>query len=266
MWVSEYRAICLMDSLYRVSQATFHRRNVEVTEYSLVATKDIPVGTFIGYYTGDFSQSVRLSMYAAKLNHMHIYPFVNEEAITFRERESRPLANMNEPSAGNRANCCMLIQDFRHNEIEFASESEADELKKARFFRGLACFTCADVKSGEELTWYYGSSYESIRRVQGYKAGTPCQKLIENEAFILENSETVLRVMPRVQYACVIPIYGANKSSRFELSPKPPKRKRKLGSESESSGSSSGSDHIPKYDPTKSNRTDRLSVRQRRRT
>ena len=260
MWVSEYRAICLMNSLYRVSQTTLYKRNIEVTEYKLVATQNIPFGTFLGFYTGNFSKTLRTSKYAAKLSHMHIYPFVNEEAITFRERELRPLANMNEPSAGNDANCCMLVQDFSHNEIEFESEEQAQELQKARFFRGLACFTCANVKSGEELTWYYGSSYEPNRELEGYKAGSPCQKLMKKEAFILDNSESVLRVMSRIQYACVIPIYGTNKSLRFV----PPKKRKRKESESDVTSSSSGSDHIPKYDPSKSNRKDRFIARQKR--
>ena len=122
------------NNLFRVSQTTFRKRNVEVTEYSLVATQDIPVGTFLGFYTGEFSQNVRESMYAAQLNHIHIYPFANEESITFRERELRPLANMNEPLKGKHANCCMIIQDFSHNEIQFQKLFK-QEKKLFKYFR-----------------------------------------------------------------------------------------------------------------------------------
>jgi hypothetical protein len=262
MWQAEYRAICLMDSLFRVAQTSFSKRNVEVTEYSLVATRDIPVGTFIGFYTGEFSQDERSSMYAAKLNHMHIYPFANEETITIGERESRPLANMNEPSKGTYANCCMIVQDFKHDEIIFANDLQGQEVSRARFFRGLACFTCARVKGGEELTWYYGKSYESNRASQGYEAGRPCNMLIENTAFIPDDSQGVLSVMPRVEYSCVIPIFGMNKSSRFAL-PKKKKRRKNDSDDESTTSSSSGSGHIPKYDPTKSTttRSDRVRAR-----
>ena len=33
------------------------------------------MGTFLGFYTGDFTIAYRDSLYAVKLNHVHIYPF-----------------------------------------------------------------------------------------------------------------------------------------------------------------------------------------------
>lgn len=258
MWASEYRALCLVNDIpFRVEQTSLKKRNVDVTEYSLVATKDMTIGTFLGFYTGEFSQNVRTSLYAAQLNHVHIYPFPNEDEITLSQRESRPFANMNEPRENTEANCCMILQDFSHDEVEFPTDFDPETVRNARFFRGLACFTCANVRNGDELTWHYGASYEQHRSSVGYKVGHPCRLLVENTAFLPDNSQGVLQVMHRVQFACVIPIYGLSKSPRFPL---PKKRKRKNSSESTSS---SGSGHIPKYDPTKSNRTDRLNARKR---
>jgi hypothetical protein len=118
------------------------------------------------------------------------------------------LVKCGRPSRENtEANCCMILQDFSHEEIEFPTDFNLQTVANARFFRGLACFTCAQVKNVDELTWYYGVSYEPHRSSIGYKVGQPCRLLVENTAFIPDNSQGVLQVMPKVQYACVLPIF-----------------------------------------------------------
>ena len=55
---------------------------------------------------------------------MFIYPFPDEQNITDEQRKNRPFANMNEPLAGENANCCMIVQDFKHNEIDGLVEGD----------------------------------------------------------------------------------------------------------------------------------------------
>ena len=204
MWPSERRVWQIPSAMYKVTQTTVKRRNVDIAEWSLVATSDIQIGTFLGFYTGDHEIEYRDSLYAAKLDHTHIYPFANEANITSQERKNRPLANMNEPNLGDNANCCFLVQDFKHDEVE--GIENIVNYDTARFFRGLACFTCDNVKVGEQLTWYYGKAYEENRRQQGYKAGEECLSLLEEKEFIAENSQAVLAVMPKVPYLSLIHI------------------------------------------------------------
>ena len=146
---------------------------------------------------------------------MHIYPFRDESKITLDQRRNRPLANMNEPSVGRYANCCFLPQDFKHDEVEGVENISGHNA--ARFFRGLACFTCEYVAKNEQLTWHYGNAYAPNRKEQGYEVGKPCLLLLEKQPFIEENSKSVLSVIPKVPYTYLIPVTGLRKSSRFPL-------------------------------------------------
>lgn len=268
MWPSEMQ----LSQISRVSQITFNmhkvqptivrRRNIEITEWSLVATHDIAVGTFIGFYTGDFDDTYRDSLYAAKIDSMHIYPFKDESNISIDERKNRPLANMNEPSVGTYANCCFVPQDFKHDEIEGVQNIPGH--KAARFFRGLACFTCENVKKNEELTWHYGNAYAPNRKEQGYEVGKPCLLLLEKQHFIEDDSRSVLSVLPKVPYTCLIPVTGLRKSPRFPL---PKKKRRRNGSDDESEDeSSSGSGHEMKYKPDANSRNARLERRNKKKS
>ena len=151
------------EGLHRVASTVLRRRNREVTEWALVATRDLPRGTFLGFFAGEVSTEARESLYAATVGHVHIYPFADEARITPAERARRPLASMNEPAEGDTANCFMVVQDLLPDEVLGPAG--------ARLYRGLACFTCRDVARDEELTWHYGASYEPHRRRQGYVAG-----------------------------------------------------------------------------------------------
>ena len=244
---------CIRNDLFRLHTKELRRRNLSITEWGLVAKKDIPSGTFLGFYTGDFRNDERESLYSAKVDNVYIYPFSNESAISLSERERHPFASMNEPQTGTHANCCMIIQDFDCNEV-----TQVDP--NARFYRGLACFTCTDVKESDELTWHYGKAYEENRKLQGYSAGWPCEKLLRKLVFIPSNSASVLTYMPKVSIDCVFPVYGTHKSERFK---KERKKKRKRDSDDDSDTSSSGSGHIPKYQPSNSieSREDRIHRR-----
>ena len=145
-----------------------------------LANVDIPKGSFVGFYTGTFSTEQVESLYAAQVDDMFIYPFADERAITVFDRNRRPLANMNEPLEHTHANCCMIVQDFLPHEVLDVPHTE----DSARFFRGLVCFTCEDVKKEQELTWHYGRHYASHREQEGYKAGKPCKALLDKEVFM----------------------------------------------------------------------------------
>lgn len=261
MWPSERRVWQIPSAMYEVLQTTVKRRNMDIVEWSLVATSDIQIGTFLGFYTGDHDLEYRDSLYAAKLDHVHIYPFSNEANITLQERENRPLANMNEPNVGEHANCCFVVQDFKHDEVEGVENIYKYDI--ARFFRGLACFTCDNVKVGDQLTWYYGKSYEGNRIEQGYIAGEECLSLLQKKEFIAENSQAVLAAMPKVPYTCLIAVTGLRKSSRFLVPQKKRKRKKDVSDDDDDDDSSSGSGHEIKYQPSTdtNSRIERLNHR-----
>ena len=259
MWQGEYRSNCIRNGLYDISSTTLVKKNEETQQWTLKAVIDIPTSVFLGFYTGEYSTDTRESLYSAQVNHIFIYPFPDEDNITEEQRKHRPFANMNEPVYGEYANCCMIVQDFKHDEIDGLVEGD----EKALFFRGLACFTCADVKEGDALTWYYGKTYEPNRQQQGYKSGQPCELLTEGAAFIPPNSSGVLSLTPRVSRACVIPIYRQHKSERFRVV----KRKKKRDASDDSPDTdSSGSDHIPKYKPNTTTRSERHDNRQKQRS
>ena len=152
MWPAQTRASCFRAEMYEIKRDSVFKRNMHIVEWSLVATRDIPIGTFLGFYSGEFDLSIRNSLYAAKLDNFHIYPFPDEDNISEEQRSQRPFANMNEPNIHEFANCCMIVQDFAHTEIE--NVSYIPNFEAARFFRGLACLSCAEIKSGESLTWH----------------------------------------------------------------------------------------------------------------
>lgn len=249
IWPSQRHLSQIIATLYRIQETTLHRRNVDIIEWSLIATSDIAMGTFLGFYTGDHDIEYRDSVYAAKLDNVHIYPFADEANITRQERDNRPFANMNEPNTGEHANCCFIVQDFGHDEVE--GIERIDQYEKARFFRGLACFTCDAVKRGEELTWYYGKTYEGNRIKQGYEAGKDCLSLLEKKEFIASNSQAVLAVMPKVPYTCLIAVTGLRQSLRFPVQKRT--RSKNVSDDDEDDDeddSSSGSGHEIKYQPS----------------
>ena len=253
MWRAQYRASCLQDALCRVTSTVLTRRNAEVTEWALVATADLPLGTFLGFYAGDVSTEARESLYSAQVGRVYIYPFEDEARITAPQRAARPLACMNEPAEGACANCCMVVQDFLPDEVIGVGPPTA------RFYRGLACFTCKAVARGEPLTWHYGRSYEAHRRAQGYRAGAPCELLTQGAPFLPDASQGVLARMPRVSQECVWPVFGAQQSER--LPSRRRKKKKKRGSDDDSDTDSSGSGHMPKYTPRAESRAERLQRR-----
>ena len=262
MWPAEQRAAQFPSGLYRVQQTKLMRRNVERIEWSLVANCDIPLGTFLGFYTGDHEETYRESLYAADLANIYIYPFKNESNITEEERKSKPFANMNEPNAGDYANCCFVNQDFDHREVEGVENIPNYDI--ARFFRGLACFTCDDVKRGQELTWHYGKLYQANREEQQYEAGKPCVLLLHHEEFIPGNSQGVLSIMSKVPHTCLVAVTGLKKSNRFPL-PRKKRRKKRDSSDDEDDSSSLESEDEPKYKPSETEtRADRLKRRQER--
>ena len=264
MWSAEYRAASIQNSdvetlshLYRVNTSILLKKNIQVIEWSLIANMDLEKGTFLGFYTGEFTTEQKSSIYSAQVDDILIYPFENEQNITEEERNLRPFANMNEPKVNRFANCCMIPQDFLHNEV---SNVPAHEMH-AHFFRGLACFTCDNITKGEELTWYYGKSYESHRQHQGYMAGKACKAIIEKEIFIPSNSQGVLQILSKVSRDCVFPVFKLRKTERISTK----KRQRKQESD-DSESSSSGSGHIPKYVPKQESRDVRRERRNLRKS
>ena len=217
-------------------------RNRETRMWSLVAKRDLPRGTFVGFYTGAMDRNeCPESYYALDMGPGApcIVPFADEQRITPFERDRHVLASMNEPVQGEHANCDMVPQDYSHAEIDNVQAIANHET--ARFFRGIACFTCVDVRRGDQLTWYYGDSYQPHRDHIGYVAGMRCRDLDG-----LVHSRSILDSLQRVPHYCVAAIVGRSvKSDRFKV-----KRKRHVDSEGEeSSSSSSGSGHEEAYKP-----------------
>ena len=239
-----------------VKRTRLRVRNREVKEWSLVAKRDIPAGSFIGFYTGacDRNTCPPSSLYALDMGPSQpcIVPFADEDHITSQQRDRHPLACMNEPSEGSHANCHMAVQDFANHEVE-GVESIAHH-ETAVYFRGLACFACIDIASGEPLTWHYGPAYEPHRQAIGYVVGFPCKRVLDDEVFIQQDSQSVLQTLPRVPHYCLYPVISRTiKSARFRI-----KRKtHKADSEGElDSDSSSGSGHEEAYKPRPSRRRD----------
>ena len=216
-------------------------RNREIRMWSLVAKKNIPPGTFIGFYTGCMASRTCPpgSHYALQIGPSQpcIVPFPDESEITPAQREFHALANMNEPIEGEYANCHMAVQDFSASEIENVAAIQGH----ARFYRAMACFACERIDAGEALTWNYGTAFEPIRQLMNYNVGQPCRRVLENEVFIQPASQSVLQALgPRIPHYCVYPVLGTQhiKSARFKV-----RRRHATDSEGEQSDSfSSGSD------------------------
>ena len=217
--------------------------------WSLVSKRHISAGSFVGFYTGamDRLDCPTGSLYSLDVGvgQPCIVPFADEDHISPFERDRHALASMNEPGEGEFANCHLAVQDFGHAEIE-GVESIAHH-DTAQFFRGMACFACVDIHSGEQLTWPYGSGYEAIRQQQDYVPGRPCRRVLNDEIFIKPNSQSVLDVLPRLPAYCVFPVPGHKniKSARFKKH-----RRHSVDSEGEESESfSSGSSNEEAYKP-----------------
>lgn len=226
-----------------VRSVKLETRNRETRMWGLVAKRDIKTGELVGIYTGshDSLTCPPNSRYAVDIGTSQpcIIPFADENAITPFQRDTHPLACMNEPNQGRVANCHMAIQDFARHEVEgVASIPHNDE---ASFFRCLACFACEDIKRGDPLTWYYGKSYEPIRAVLGYTAGEICTRVQEGDVFIASDSQATLDALSgRVPHYTVFPILRSQmiKSARFKK-----KKRHSVDSEGEASESfSSGSE------------------------
>jgi hypothetical protein len=230
-----------------IRRKKYNLRNEVRLVWTLVAARNIRAGEFVGFYTGSMDKTTCTleGKYALHMGKSQpcIIPFEDERNISFKDRENHPLSCMNEPLKGEPANCHMVIQDFSHSEV--GGSEHVLNGGSARFFRGLACITCENVRKGDDLTWYYGKSYEPIRVNEGYSAGTECTKVLEAEVFVADNSKTVLSAIASVPNDVVFPVHSSLKSSRFKA-----KRAQRVDSEGEvSDPGSSGSDHSSEYTP-----------------
>ena len=238
-----------------VKRTRLQVRNEEKRMWSLLAKRDIRAGEFIGIYTGSYATRTCPpgSHYALDMGASQpcIVPFGNEALITASERDTHPLACMNEPSEGEHANCHMAIQDLTRAEI--ANVESIQHHEQSRFFRCMCCFACEDVRSGDALTWNYGPSYAPIRELIGYAAGNPCHRVLADEVFIKPDSRAVLEALGRVPHYAVWPILLAQtiKSARFKVK----HARHTADSDGEQSESfSSGSDLEEAYKPRPSAR------------
>jgi len=234
-----------------VKRTRLRTRNAEKREWSLVAKTDIPIGTFIAFFTGSMSTlaSSAQSLYAVDMGpgQPTIVPFPDEDHITPQERDRNPLACSNEPAEGQHANMHLMPQDFARSEISGIETLYNNDI--AHYFRGLAAFACRDIEAGEQLTWHYGSSYEPNRLLMNYAAGFPCKRILEDEPFVQNDSKSVLDTLTRVQSYCVYPVVRAIKSERFRT-----KRPARIDSEGEESVASSSGSHEEAYKPRPSKR------------
>lgn len=182
-------------------------KNKAVRQWSLFAKRDLEPGEFLGLYSGTFRKTTNNSLYALEIDDdigIAVFPFENEENITYEEREMRPFANMNEPEDKTAANCIMFVLDFSADEIE--NVQTIPNYEKAYFFRGIVCLICAKVNMHQELTWHYGPGYEPHRTSQGYIAGFPCKFKLKEEHFA--------NFTP-IPASDVFPVFKRIKSDRF---------------------------------------------------
>ena len=235
-----------------VKRTRLRTRNGETREWSLVAKRDIQAGLFLGFYTGSFVNLApdSESLYAAEMGRRQpaILPFLDEEHISPQERDKHPFASANESSPGEHSNMRMAIQDFSNREVDRVDSIDNNGM--VHFYRGLACFACADIHAGEQLTWHYGNTYQPNRVLKDYVVGFPCK--LDWESSIKDDSRSVLDTIRLVPSSCVYPIYNRKiKSVRFRQ-----KRPVQVDSDGEAAiDSSSGSGHEQSYKPRPSSRS-----------
>jgi hypothetical protein len=207
-------------------------------QWMLASKRDLPAGTFLGMYDGAFKATSSESLYAiAIMDNVSVFPFEDEANITYLQRSTHPLASMNEPRQGTKANCCIVMIDFSADEV--LNIDQIPNYENAYFFRGLLCFTCSQVRTHDELTWHYGDEYDVHRRRENYIAGEPCTYKLTKADF---------RKFVPVPAASVFPVFKATKSDRFGIS------------------ESSSSDEADAYDAnvtTREERADRRSKKQK---
>jgi len=133
------------------------------------AVADLPANTLVTVYTYDrvVNQATLDAMRDAPRNAVDRYAVQGPDPdVTFIldvpvDRQKHVGALFNEPPEGSAAN--------------MALHAERVALDNGDVFHVLALYTCdAPVSAGAELTWFYGRSYEAVRRKEGYQAGLPC--------------------------------------------------------------------------------------------
>lgn len=191
---------------YYIKRIKLRLKNLEGRQWSLLAKRNLPPGTVLGFYTGTLKYSTHKSLYALELyDDFSIFPFQDEDNIAYHERSARPFSNMNEPIENTTANCRMVMIDFKRSEVR--NVKSIHNYKQALFFRGVVCVTCRSVSMHDELTWHYGRTYESHRKTEGYKVGKPCVYTLD-ESFIST-------IQP--SHDSVYPIFDPINSNRFNF-------------------------------------------------
>ena len=174
-----------------------------------------------------------------------LFPFKTNH-ITNTQRQTFPLTMMNEPREDETANVNLIVQDFLTEEIDFSRENakfhniEKDTDKgPVILWRGLAAYTCCDVKKHEELTWYYGKHYAPIRKKKKYTAGKDCDVHIPDDSKgVLKPKHDMLNLKRGVPAKWVFPIYTRVRSEREDEFIKKRKRQKRRRSCSDSGSES----------------------------
>lgn len=221
-------------------------------EHALFAKRDIPKGACIGFYSGtEYVHKTSLSKnekdkleseeteYGIDVAPRHrIIPFKNEKYITALERQSHPLAMMNEPRKGDSANVTMIVQDFLPSEIDMRNNQR--NFEHALFLRGLAAFACSNISKHDELTWWYGTHYAPVRKRKGYDCGKECMKkcdslrIRDNSIGVRLPKHDMLHLKKGIPAMWVFPIYTHARSEREDEFKK---KKRKRNTEADYSDS-----------------------------
>ena len=99
-----------------VKRTRLNVRNQETRMWGLHAKRNLKAGEFIGIYTGSYASltcplRTRYAVDVGPSQPCNV-PFPDEDHITSAERDTHPLACMNEPSEGEFANTHMIFQDF----------------------------------------------------------------------------------------------------------------------------------------------------------
>lgn len=151
--------------------------------HGLFATVDVPKYAFLGYYTGRFYDEraseededdddlsyAPPSHYAVNGSGYTVVP-PGERSARGVDARRYPLAMMNEPPAGRRANATV---------VEWATAADAvPGVAPSQRVGVLAIHACAPIRAGEEVYFYYGDAYD--RRHYGrkpYNVGVGCETL-----------------------------------------------------------------------------------------
>ena len=171
--------------------------------WGLFCHNDIPVGAFIGMYSGMWIHADAA------------FPFANRHALEVNgelsvappgqrpDPQRYPIAMANEPAPRTFANATLREWEFDSGDIE-VPHNVSDNV-----FHGAGLVACLFIPRNTEIKWHYGRSYGNLRN---YPAGEDCQ----NEPPALSSAQVRQALGHRLPYDSVSPPLGSPSASDDE--------------------------------------------------